>query len=64
MAVIQGNKDNNKQLDLNGPALGGLMHDAAQITAALVSGRAYDAGGSLRVFEEVLIGLIKVREKL
>lgn len=44
--------------------LGGLFHDAAQITAAIAMSGGYDVAKALTAFEEVLNGVIKVRSKL
>ncbi len=44
--------------------LGGLFHDAAQITAAVAMSGGYDVPKALAAFEEVLNGVIAVRSKL
>lgn len=44
--------------------LGGEMHDAAEITAALIMAHGLKTPEALKTFDEILRGIIQVREKL
>ena len=48
----------------NGAALGGLMHDAAQLAAAVIMANGLKADKALEAFDTMLAGVIAAREKL
>lgn len=44
--------------------LGGLMHDAADVTSALIMANGLKTAEALKTFDEVLAGIIAIRAKL